>query len=244
VILRYPRRSARSIAVSFVLALVAGLALQQAAALWLSWYHDAVMYRLRVPVFSYPHRARVEQLTLLEAGQPAPSEVWLGDSLVERMPCAPASSCLNLGIGGDTVLGVLHRIDRHRSLARAKRVHLLAGHNDLGRTCDAPYIAALYARALAAIPRGPRLVCHAVPPVDERATDQRTNAAITELNTHLRGACEREPRARFVDLTPVLRDGAGNLDRALHTGDGVHLNHAGYERWLSALRRALEAGPS
>ncbi len=204
------------------------------------------MYLLRVPVFAYPYRERIDQLAAQEPLPPRSDyEVWLGDSLVERLPCERfGSSCVNLGIGGDTVFGLVHRAGRHRSLARASRVYVLAGHNDLGRTCDAAYIAALYARALAAIPRGPRLVCLGVLPVDERATNQRTNAAIVELNAHLRGSCAGVPRARWVDLGDALRDASRNLDARLHVGDGVHLNALGYERLLSALRRWTQTDPS
>ena len=225
------------------LALIALVAEQQMAAMIWPWPHDWVMYQLRLPIFSYEYRDRADELLRVESHTGDATDAWLGDSLVEALDCTRLTpSCLNLGISGDTVFGVLHRVDSYRSLARATRVFLLMGHNDLGRTTDVSYIAGLYAKVLGAIPAGPQLVCHAVLPVDERATDQRTNRDIAALNVAIRATCEREPRARYLDLTEMFVDATGNLRADLHIGDGVHLNAAGNRVWISALRESRVAG--
>jgi lysophospholipase L1-like esterase len=223
------------------LAIIAIVAGQQLTQRYWRMPHDWLMYQLQVPVFSRAITEDVDALVRLEQGAGAVADVWLGDSLVEELDCRQINlSCLNLSVAGDSVFGVLHRIDKHRSLARASTVYIAVGHNDLGRTHNITYIASMYEQAILAIPPGPRVVCHAVLPVDERATDKRDNATIRALNDGLRGVCQRHPRARYLDVTPALVDATGNLSRELHTGDGVHLTPAGYDRWHEALRRALE----
>lgn len=233
---------ARPLTACAALALIALVAEQQIAAMIWPWPHDWVMYQLRLPIFSYDYRDRADKLARVEGQSGGATDVWLGDSLVEALDCRRLNpSCLNLGLSGDTVFGVLHRVDDYRSLARATRVYLLMGHNDLGRTTDASYIAGLYAKVLGAIPAGPQLVCHAVLPVDERATDQRTNRDIAALNVAIRATCAREPRARYLDLTETFLDTTGNLRADLHIKDGVHLNAAGNDLWIAGLRSWLAA---
>jgi len=223
------------------LALVATVAGQQVTARYWRMPHDWIMYQLQVPIFSRAITEDVDALVRLERESGTVAEVWLGDSLVEDLDCRSLNpSCLNLSVAGDTVFGVLHRIDKHRSLAGAATVHLAVGHNDLGRTHNISYIASLYEQILVAIPPGPTVVCHAVLPVDARATDNRDNETIRALNDELRLVCGRHARARYLDVTTAFVDPTGNLIAELHTGDGVHLTPTGYSRWQSALRGALQ----
>jgi lysophospholipase L1-like esterase len=230
--------SGRRLWVMLAVTVVAMMAGQQLTARYWRMPHDWTMYQLQVPVFSRAINEDIDALVGLEQAAGAPADVWLGDSLVEELDCRQINpSCLNLSIAGDTVFGVLHRVDKHRSLASASTVYIAVGHNDLGRTRKISYITSLYDKVLVAIPPGPTVVCHAVLPVDERATDKRDNATIRALNAGVRDICQRHPRARYVDVTAALVDTTGNLSRELHTGDGVHLTPAGYGRWHAALRR-------
>jgi lysophospholipase L1-like esterase len=47
----------------------------------------------------------------------------------------------------------------------------------------------------------------------------------------------KETSATYVDLWPIVLDAKGHLDARL-TGDGLHLNGQGYERWVAYLRKA------
>ena len=58
---------------------------------------------------------------------------------------------------------------------------------------------------------------------------------------HEYAAITRDADATWLDLWPVLSDGAGSL-RAQFTGDSLHLNGAGYAAWVEALRPLLTAG--
>jgi lysophospholipase L1-like esterase len=227
---------------ALALAMFAALAGQQVTQRYWRMPHDWTMYQLGLPVFSRAITDDIAALVRAERDAGVVTDVWLGDSLVEELDCRQVKpSCLNLSVAGDSVFGVLHRVDQHRSLAGADTVYIAVGHNDLGRTHNIAYIASMYEQVLAALPPGPTVVCHAVLPVDERATNKRDNATIRALNDGLREVCQRHPRARYLDVTPALVDATGNLSRDLHTGDGVHLTPAGYARWHEALRADLGA---
>ena len=195
---RYRRRriSRRRVWAVLALALISIVAGQQVTARYWRMPHDWIMYQLQVPVFSRAINEDIDALVRAERDAGAVSDVWLGDSLVEELDCRQLNpSCLNLSVAGDTVFGVLHRVGKHQSVASATTVYLAVGHNDLGRTHNLSYIASLYEQILVAIPPGPMVMCHAVLPVDERATDKRDNATIRALNDRLRETCQRDPRA-------------------------------------------------
>jgi lysophospholipase L1-like esterase len=170
------------------------------------------------------------------------SIVFIGDSGVQSLNVAAISPrSINYGIGGDTTFGVKSRLPHYKSLASAQAVVLLIGSNDLAES-DATSTGGRYAELLTALPRGPKLVLIAVLPVDEaiaRGT-KRTNRAIGELNLLIRRLCENRPSCVVVDAGPELRDGAGNLRRELHVGDGLHLNAAGYRILIGETAAALK----
>jgi lysophospholipase L1-like esterase len=58
---------------------------------------------------------------------------------------------------------------------------------------------------------------------------------VVRLNRLLRGVAA-SAHARFVDLYPLFLDAHGRLD-ARFTRDGLHLNEAGYARWVAHLKK-------
>lgn len=61
---------------------------------------------------------------------------------------------------------------------------------------------------------------------------------IRDINRHLR-QFSGTVRAQYLDLWPALADETGAL-HASHSDDGLHLSSVGYERWLGALRPAVD----
>jgi len=165
--------------------------------------------------------------------------VFLGDSITEGglwdewFADLPT---LNRGIGGDTVGGVLERLDSSVHAPRA--VSLLIGTNDLaglGRSHRVDDIARQIDTLLSSIrviaPDAPLLV-HGVMPRSKSLADE-----IQQLNVRIEQLAAQHS-AEFIDLWPALV----GPDRALRkdlTGDGVHLNGAGYRTWIDILRPHL-----
>ena len=174
--------------------------------------------------------------------------VFLGDSITEGgqwdewFPDLPT---LNRGIGGDSVSGVLDRLDT--ALCEPRAVSLLVGTNDLsglGRSHRVEDIAdqmdALLAGIRRAAPAAPLLVNGVMPRSKSLADDiEQLNRRYEELAT--------KHGAVYIDLWP----GLVGPDRALRkdaTSDGTHLNGTGYRIWIDILRphlaAAMTAGPS
>lgn len=181
--------------------------------------------------------------TRMDGNVPAGAVVFIGASHTQGLATdAVAMPSVNYGIGGDTTAGVLIRLPRYRSLDRAAAVVLSLGMNDLTRrgTDD---IVANYQHILRALPPGLPIVVTALFPVDaESMTDPLSsvsNTRIAGVNRALERLCATDPRCVFVDVGPRLTDKAGDLSKANHVGDGVHLSDEGYRIWIEALRSAL-----
>lgn len=170
--------------------------------------------------------------------------VFIGDSLIEGI-CLDSVVCpsVNYGIGRDTTLGVLGRIEQYQSLKRASAVVLAVGINDL-QFRDNDSILTNYARILAAIPEHLPVVCCGASPIDPSAYNGPsavTGSRTRNLNSKLRGLCATEPRFHFVAVGDRLVDEEGNLSAALHGGDGIHLNRAGSQIWIEEMRKAIRS---
>lgn len=167
--------------------------------------------------------------------------VFLGDSITEFgqwdewFPDLPT---LNRGIGGDTVDGVLQRLNV--AVFQPRVVSLLIGTNDLsglGRSHKVADIAAQLDTLLAKIrelaPDTLLLVNSVMPRAKSLADDvQLLNERFQQLATKY--------GATWVDVWSALA-GPDQTMRKDCSGDGIHLNGAGYQIWTDVLRPHLGA---
>jgi len=165
-----------------------------------------------------------------------PTVALLGDSITEGGLWAnyfPNQRVLNLGVSGDTTEGMLLRLGPLLA-ARPPKVFVMAGINDLLRGRAPDEVFATYRQIVSELDGGGRKVfvestLHVTQPVD-----LAINEKVARLNSQLRGLCEQGRRCTFVDMNSTLAPG-GQLTREF-TGDGLHLNQAGYEAWFAALK--------
>lgn len=171
---------------------------------------------------------------------PPNSVLFIGDSFIQSL-CVSAVTerGVNLGIGGDTTLGVLRRLPLYRCTASARVVVLNVGCNDLPLRSNQGILNA-YKKIVSEIPSGPNVLICAVCPVDEGLRPERPNRRIRELNDHLRGICASTSRCAFLEVPDSLLDESGNLRRDCHEGVGIHLSSRGYAVWIEALCKAVE----
>lgn len=171
--------------------------------------------------------------------------LFLGDSITEGGPWPRLlgdSTVINQGIGGDITFGVLQRLDevvRHRPA----RLFLLIGINDIGKDLPVAVIADNVRKIIQQIQaRSPetRVFLQSVLPLnpaypgfpqhyDKELQVLRLNPMLREVAAAL--GCH------FVNLYPLFLDAQERLD-ARYTGDGLHLNEAGYTVWVRYLREA------
>ncbi len=183
---------------------------------------------------SNAQRARRDQLVALPVRPGA--VVMLGDSITEQgewselLPHVPVA---NRGVGGEVTSQLLHRVDG--ALRSPAAVIILIGTNDLSMGEAPRVIARNISKALDRIalraPETPVVVQSVMPRQPKYANE------IREINSRVWDAAAVR-RVRYLDLWPVLSDGADSL-RSEYTFDGLHLNGAGYTAWAPLLSREL-----
>ncbi len=171
--------------------------------------------------------------------------VFLGNSITEGgdwRTLLGDSTVVNRGIGGDITFGVLKRLDEVIRRKPAK-LFLLIGINDVAKDIPDVVIADNVRKIVQEVQArspGTALYVQSVLPVNPEVPgfpqhyDKQEH--VTNVNRLLRLVAE-STRARFLDLVPVFVDERGRLD-ARYTGDGLHLNEAGYRQWAEFLRKS------
>jgi lysophospholipase L1-like esterase len=169
--------------------------------------------------------------------------IFVGDSHIKLCPWSELlknHNIKNRGIGGDTVGGVLERID-HLIQAQPDKIFVLAGNNDINRGIYVPRIIDDYEKLVALIrQKSPITQIHilSVLPFGKSYPNyQQANVKISLINSELKQIAIRK-KIEFVDLFPILADN-DNHQSAQYSYDGLHLNTAGYELVAAALQPFL-----
>lgn len=169
--------------------------------------------------------------------------LFLGDSITEGgdWPALTGDAgAVNRGIGGDVTFGVLERLD-DVIRRRPAKLFLLIGINDIGKDLPPAVIADNVRRIAEAVRDGsPETTVYVQsllpvnPTVDGFPQHYDKEYYVQRTNVLLREAAAAAG-VRFVNLYPHFADSLGLLDARL-TGDGLHLNAAGYAHWVEVLR--------
>jgi len=89
---------------------------------------------------------------------------------------------------------------------------------------------------LDALPKGTPLICNGLMPTE---TDGITMQEIQETNAAIKAICEANTHCAYLDTWQLFVDEKGQQDYTLFQSDQVHLNTAGYQRWIAALKKVL-----
>lgn len=163
--------------------------------------------------------------------------VLLGDSITQQFPgpdIFPGAEPFNQGIGGDSVPGVIDRLDLVEA-AKPSRLYLMIGCNDHHYgTGPLEELRAKYwvlAEGLRKAAPDADVTMLSVLPMGAALEDK--NQSIRDTNAMLPEVAKKSG-FEFIDLTPWFADASGNL-REDFTPDGVHLTARGYEAWMEAI---------
>lgn len=174
------------------------------------------------------------------AGNIEPGAVlFVGSSSIQGLDVgAVVDRAVNLGIGGDTVAGVLERWPA-RAVEQARAVVLAIGFNDLAHEPVAA-VRDRFAELLARVPAGVPVVISGIQSIGAAAVADRPglDGRIAELDQAYRALCADRSRCHYVDTPAALARCSGE---PVHESDGIHLGPAGYRCWKAALRAGLEA---
>jgi len=174
--------------------------------------------------------------------------VFAGDSLVADGPWAEFyTEVRNRGIGGDTVAGVLGRIDEILD-DKPRKLFLLIGTNDLAAAVPDVQYLRQYRKLLERIRQespGTAVTVLAIFPVNTTFPNPPTydNDRVAATNGKLKELVDAFPGVRYLDLTRILADNTGQLRREFST-DGMHLNLDGYLAIRETLKGPLTEGES
>ena len=171
-----------------------------------------------------------------------PDFLFLGDSITEQGEWPKRlqnKKVINHGIKGDISMSVLRRLDE-TIRQKPKTVLLMIGVNDLAKGIPESEIVKntleIMSRLHHQIPRS-TLILQSILPVNPGCFGFDTNfdngEKIQKINTKLNRAGSDAP-FRYLNLHGAFKDENNNL-KTEFTTDGVHLNNAGYDHWLSIL---------
>lgn len=198
-------------------------------------FKDALKMKLGRPVtkFNPNYFNQKDQFEALP--QVAGSIIFLGDSLMahaEVQEYFPGKICLNRGINADTPEGVLFRLSE--VIARKpQKIFLMIGINDL--VMDRPIEQSLHfvgeaVRKIRESSPQTQLIIQDVFPLGPPFNYVAQNPCIQIYNSKLKELAQKF-QAIHLELYPhFLQNGNNVLDSSL-SGDGLHLNGKGYQKW-------------
>jgi lysophospholipase L1-like esterase len=165
--------------------------------------------------------------------------VFLGDSITEMCEWQeffPEKRVLNRGISGDSIYGVLDRLDKIIELMPEK-VFLTIGVNDLQRRYDPNEVI----RSIEEIVDKLITSCNCkvyiqsiLPVIEQKLTTGIKNSEIDYVNKELSHFATRN-NIEFLDNNSQMKDKTGNLKEEL-SSDGLHLNGEAYMLWATNIR--------
>ncbi|MCR5553245.1 MAG: G-D-S-L family lipolytic protein [bacterium] len=177
--------------------------------------------------------------------------VFLGDSITDLCPLENYYSDLSLktynrGIGGDTTLGVLGRLDVSVFDIAPSKIVLMIGINDINSGRTVAEIAESYSDILnqfkTRLPET-EVYCMSVLPMSDKLLQvvsidltERNNLVIS-LNEEIKGLAEGLGYC-YLDLFSLVATGENLLKNEL-TDDGIHLNGNGFTIWANLVKPYL-----
>jgi len=170
--------------------------------------------------------------------------IFLGNSITQGGDWAKLtgdSTVVNRGIGADVTFGLRTRLD---DVTRRKpsKLFVLIGINDISKDIPDAVIAAEYRMLIDSVrtqsPQTKIFVQSILPlnPTVKNFPQHYDKQPRVVAVNHLLQQVARETHATYIDLWPIFIDKQNHLDASL-TGDGLHLNQQGYERWVAFLKR-------
>lgn len=172
--------------------------------------------------------------------------IFLGDSITEFgnwNQLLQDSTVINRGISGDITFGVLNRLDEVIAHQPSK-LFIKIGINDISKDIPDEVIVenifTIVQRVKTGAPKTQIFVQSILPTNDSVKTNHpnafNKNEHVITVNNQLKHNAKKIGFT-FIDLYKEFRDREGKLDVRYASNDGLHLNDAGYQRWVETLKK-------
>lgn len=173
--------------------------------------------------------------------------VFLGNSLTQGGKWSvwfPEQNPVNRGISGDNTEGVIARLDEITKSKPAK-IFLMIGINDISQNYNNDYLCKNFEKIVQRIKiesPGTIVYIQSLLPVNNAFGRYKKlihkEKQIITLNKVLKKLCKRK-NIQYVNLYPLFLQEKRTLNTRFTT-DGLHLNEAGYQVWVNAIRSLVE----
>jgi lysophospholipase L1-like esterase len=166
---------------------------------------------------------------------------FIGDSLTEYYDWQerfPQYRVINLGVSGETVEGLLDRLDRiHSRINDPDIIFVMTGINNIAM--EQYDISGDYKEIVSKLTswfKNSKIVVQSVLPV---RLEWINNNVIQDINRQLKKIAG-EFSAEYIEVYGLFIDSADNAKRECLLDDGVHLSDKGYEVWANEVERFLK----
>ncbi|MBI5098605.1 MAG: GDSL family lipase [Nitrospirae bacterium] len=166
--------------------------------------------------------------------------LFLGHSLIEFFDWQkrfPGYTVRNLGVAGESVEGLLSRLDRiKKTYPEADLIFIMTGLNNIAME-DFDFLDSyreIITKLSVAYPKA-NMFIHSLLPV---LVDFISNESILNVNDSIK-ALAGEMRVEFMDVHKLFIDYQGKPVKDYLLDDGVHLSDEGYNVWSGALEAII-----
>lgn len=167
--------------------------------------------------------------------------LFIGNSLTEGLNIENLFvdfEIINKGIHGDTTSGVYSRLDTDVIQLKPDIVFLLIGINDLAMEKSDDEIVSMINKIIEKLLNAlPICRIYLTSLLPTRDIEARSNERIININNKLEELA-REWEIDYFDLHSTMVGIDGQLCR-IYTTDGLHLSSAGYNAWITSLKKIL-----
>lgn len=204
----------------------------------LLWKTDAVPRLLAKVGLAVPGDAyvRLQDRLLserMDPSVPSGASIFLGDSITAGLAVtAVTPDAINFGVGMQTTAQLVDAIPTFSSLARARRIFLLIGINDLGFGLGDALVANLH-KIADKLPSDIPVVWSSIMP------HSGLTARIRSVNSRIRALCKARPQCTFVDTFSKMATDGGEPAPGIYI-DGTHPNARGYALWITLMKNAIK----
>ena len=165
--------------------------------------------------------------------------IFLGDSITDGCEWSELfqnNKIKNRGIGSDTTIGVLKRLQEVYT-SKPEKIFIMIGIYDLGLGRDIDDILNNYNEIIKRISEkspNTELIIQSILPINKEIYGNGIkNKTVIDLNTELEKLASQQ-NLTFVNLFNIFDDGNENLSNK-YTVDGIHLNGDGYVLWKNSI---------